>query len=103
MNIAAIALDASEFRNKALTGIKLMARGEMKSARQYLESSQDLYTGQFLPEEPFNKFITDVRLELANLHASVLNSLEKIYDQEGNSNALEVINFLKKSIFTELA
>ena len=103
LNVASLICDASEFRHKAISGVKLLARGEMKSARSLLEAAQDIYTGPFLPEEPFNDFITSTRIELANLHASVLNSLEKIYQQEGNLNALEFINFLRSSLFTELA
>jgi DNA-binding SARP family transcriptional activator len=103
LNIGSITLDASEFRHKALNGIKLLARGDLKSARSFLEAAQDCYSGAFLPEEPFNKFITAARLEFANLHASVLNSLEMIYNQEGNNHASEVINFLKKSCLAELA
>ncbi len=103
LNVSVITLDASEFRHKAITGIKLLARGDLKSARSALEAAQDCYNGVFLPEEPFNKFITAARTELATLHASVLNSLEMIYDREGNNHALEVINFLKKSSHAELA
>ncbi len=103
LNVSSITLDASEFRHKAITGIKLLARGDMKSARSYLEDAQDCYNGPFLPEEPFNTFITTARQELANLHVSVFNTLEMIYNQEGNNHALEVINFLKKSSLAELA
>lgn len=102
LNVGSISLDASEFRHKAITGIKLLARGDLKSARSHLEAAQDCYGGPFLPEEPFNKFITAARMELATLHASVLNSLEMIYNQEGNNHALEVINFFKKSSLAEL-
>lgn len=103
LNVSSITLDASEFRHKAITGIKLLVRGDLKTARSCLEAAQDCYSGAFLPEEPFNKFITTARLEFANLHASVLNSLEMVYNQEGNHHALEIINFLKKSSLAELA
>jgi DNA-binding SARP family transcriptional activator len=103
LNIDCIALDASEFRQKSLAGIKLLIRGETKNARSLLEDAQDLYCGTFLPEEPANKLISNMRSEFAVLHASVLDSLEKIYIQEGNQNAIEFIGFLRKGSCTELA
>ncbi len=102
ININAFSLDASQFRSKAITGIKLQARGELKSARQYLEAAQDLYMGDFLSEEPFNTFITATRNELAELNSAVIRSLEKIYQQEGNRDGLEAIFALKKSFVPEL-
>lgn len=95
---AIISLDVSQFRQSATQGIKMHARGELKTARQFLETAQDLYTAEFLPEEPFNQFLTAARIELAELNTSVIRSLEKIYLQEGNHDALEAILFLKKSL-----
>jgi DNA-binding SARP family transcriptional activator len=102
INVNAFNLDASLFKAKATTGIKLLARGDLKGARQYLESAQDIYVGDFLPEEPFNSFITSNRIELADLNASVIRSLEKIYQLEGNSDGLEAIFLLKKNLVPEL-
>lgn len=92
-----ISLDVSQFRHNATTGIKMYARGESKAARQYLEDAQDLYTAEFLPEEPFNQFLTAERAELEELNSSVIRTLEKVYQQEGNNDALEAILFLKRS------
>jgi len=95
LNNQAITLDASEFRNYSTQGIKLLVRGEVKSARKSLEAAQDLYCGQFLPEEPHNQFITAARTEFSELYISVIKALEKSYLLEGNSDALEVFSFLK--------
>lgn len=103
INVAAISLDSSRFVQKATTGIKFLARGEMNEARKYLEEAQDLYTGEFLTEEPFNQFITGARNELSELHISVIKSLEKIYQQEGNTDALDAIRMLTKSLITRIA
>lgn len=96
INVHAIAIDASRFRQSAVAGIKLVARGENQSARGYLEAAQDLYAGEFLPEEPFVDFINNARRELAELHASVLTCLGKIYQREGNQEALDAFLFLNK-------
>lgn len=95
LNSQAISLDASEFKNYSTQGIKLLVRGEVKSARKSLEAAQDLYRGQFLPEEPHNQFITTARTEFSDLYVSVIKALEKSYLLEGNSDALEVFSFLK--------
>ena len=103
INVASISLDSSRFVQKATVGIKSLARGEMNEARRYLEEAQDLYTGEFLTEEPFNPFITSARNELSELHISVIKSLEKIYQQEGNIDALEAIRMLTRALITRTA
>ncbi len=89
-------VDAGLFRKNALEGIKLFARGETGHAREYLEAAQDLYTGEFLPEEPANEFINEERRELAGLYSSVLRYLGNIYQEEGNPQALEAFLFLNR-------
>ncbi|HOP39722.1 MAG TPA: DNA-binding protein [Geobacteraceae bacterium] len=95
LNYLDIAVDASEFRTSATQGIKLLVRGEIPSSRKYLEAAQDLYLGDFLPEEPNNSFISSARLEYAEIYASVIKSLEKSYLLEGNMDALEIFSLLK--------
>lgn len=96
INTCAVTLDASLFRKKATTGIKLFARGDAKSARACLEEAQDLYAGEFLPEEPFNPLINEARTELAELNTAVMVALGKIYQQEGNQDGLEAIFLLTR-------
>jgi DNA-binding SARP family transcriptional activator len=96
INLDVIEIDAGQFRQNALEGIKLFARGETGSAREFLETAQDLYTGEFLPEEPFNGFINDERRELAGLYSSVLKYLGEIYRENGNPQALEAFLFLNR-------
>ena len=98
IDVNAISLDASLFRYNATNGIKSQARGDNKAAREFLEAAQDLYTGDFLTEEPFNPFISAVRSELHQLYVSVLTSLEKVYQQEQNSDAMEALLMLKNSL-----
>lgn len=94
LNYLSLALDASEFRNNATQGIKRLVRGDTKSARKLLESAQDLYRGEFLPEEPYNRLIAEARTELSGIHASVIKALEKSYLIDGNADALEMFSFL---------
>ncbi len=96
INHDVIEIDAANFRRNALEGIKLFARGESEGAREFLETAQDLYTGEFLPEEPSNSFINDERSELAGLHRSVIKYLGEIYQQDGNPQALEAFLFLNR-------
>lgn len=88
-------LDSSSFKSYAQTGIKMLARGDISAARRYLEAAQDLFAGPFLPEEPFDIHISTERRELEKLHGSVLASLEKVYQLEGNNDAVEAISLLK--------
>jgi len=103
INIHDIEVDASQFRLHAVSGIKLLSRGESKAARECLEAALDLYTGEFLPEEPFNDFIKHARNELGELHVSVVRYLERIYQQEGNQETLEAFHLLNKSMATSPA
>jgi DNA-binding SARP family transcriptional activator len=95
LNYDAISVDASRFIHDATAGLKLLARSDLAGARKGLESAQDIYHGKFLPEEQSNQFLSDARHELASLHSSVIISLGKIYQQEGNSAALDVLAMLK--------
>lgn len=100
INMHDIDVDASQFRLKAFSGIKLLSRGESTAARECLEDALDLYTGEFLPEEPFNGFINNARNELSELHSSVVRYLERIYMQEGNQETLEAFHLLNKGTAT---
>ncbi|RNC68735.1 MAG: DNA-binding protein [Desulfuromonadales bacterium] len=91
-------LDLSQFRYHAATGIKMLARGEIAAARKYLETAQDLFVGEFLPEEPFDPFISAERREADTLHASVLSSLGKVYQLEGKHDAVEAISLLQSAL-----
>ena len=97
INAAVVDLDASNFRNKATTGIKLFARGDVKAAKSLLQEAQDIYGGEFLPEEPFNAFLTATRNELAGLNAAVVTTLGKVYQQEGNQDGLEAMSLLLRA------
>jgi DNA-binding SARP family transcriptional activator len=103
INIHDIDVDSSKFRLHAVSGIKLLSRGESKAARECLETALDLYSGEFLPEEPFNEFIKSARNELGELHTSVVRYLERIYQQEGNKDTLEAFHLLNKSAVTNAA
>lgn len=96
LNYNIFTLDSSQFKYHASSGIKMLARGEIAAARKYLETAQDIYVGDFLPEEPFDSFISTERSELEQLYRSVLSSLEKVYQLEGNTDAVEAITILRK-------
>ncbi len=102
INFDAVSLDASSFKSDAAQGIKLLVRGEIKAARRYLESAQDIYLGEFLPEEPYNQFITSERSELTDIYSAVFRALEKSYQLEGNRDAIEVFSFLKNAPLGEM-
>lgn len=95
LDFGIFSLDSSQFKNYAQTGIKMLARGDIAAARRYLEAAQDLFAGAFLPEEPFDNYICAERNELERLQHSVLSSLQRVYQLEGNDDAVEAISFLK--------
>ena len=96
INQDVIEIDAGLFRQKAREGIKHFARGESRGARECLEAAQDLYTGEFLPEEPDDAYIINERRELAELYRSALRYLGEIYREGGNPQALEAFLYLNK-------
>jgi DNA-binding SARP family transcriptional activator len=103
INTDVIEIDAGLFRQNVLEGIKFLARGEIKSARQCLEAAQDIYSGEFIPEEPDNCFINNERRELAELYSSMLKYLGDIYREEGNPQALDAFLFLNKMALNNTA
>jgi SARP family transcriptional regulator, regulator of embCAB operon len=103
INYDVITADCSAFKKEALTGLRLTTRGDLSAARQSLERAQDHYTGDFLPEEPFDTFITTARNEFRELNGSILTVLEKIYATEERTDAVEALMTLKKIPFTQPA
>jgi SARP family transcriptional regulator, regulator of embCAB operon len=96
INHELIETDIEKFRASALNGIKLHARGDFAHARPCLEAAQDLYYGDFLPDEPFNAYITAARLELAQIYSHVLRILARVYQQEGNHDGVEALLLLQR-------
>ncbi len=82
LNFETISCDCGQFRNNAVSGIKHMARNEIKEAKGYLEKARELYVAKFLPEEPSDPFIDEARKEMAALFGTVLMFLERIYGTE---------------------
>ncbi len=97
-----ITIDVNEFRFNAINGIKLQARGDLVTAKQYLEAAQDVYCGEFLSDEPFNPYISAARQEMAEMNSHVLKALARIYQHEGNQDALEAMAILRKNLVPEL-
>ena len=101
LNHEEITVDASEFKNNAIAGIKLLTRGETRKAKQHLERALDLYTSDFLPEEPYDQTISAARQELGEYNSSVIKSLEKIYTNDNEVDALEALLSLKRLPFCQ--
>jgi len=91
LNFEAISCDNGLFREHAVAGIKHMTRGDVNGAREHLEKAQELYTAEFLPEEPTDQFIGEARKEMAGLFTTVLNYLERIYEAEKRPDLLEAL------------
>jgi len=94
LNFEAISCDNGMFRDSAVAGIKHMSRGDVKGAREHLETAQELYVSEFIPEEPSDAFIGEARRELAALFTTVLNYLERIYIAEERTDLLEALKSL---------
>lgn len=101
LNHEEIVVDASEFKNNAIAGIKLLTRGETRKAKQHLERALDVYTAEFLPEEPYDLMISSARQELSEYNLSVIKSLEKIYTNDNEVDALEALLSLKRLPFCQ--
>jgi DNA-binding SARP family transcriptional activator len=86
LNFEAITCDCSVFRSEAVAGIRLMTRGDVVKGREHLEIAQELYTAEFLPEEPSDPFIVTARRELAGLYETIMNYLDRIYASENRSD-----------------
>jgi DNA-binding SARP family transcriptional activator len=91
LNFEAISCDNELFRHQAVAGIKHMTRGDVIGARDHLEKAQELYVAEFLPEEPSDQFIGEARKEMAGLFTTVLNYLERIYDDEKRPDLLDAL------------
>lgn len=82
INFESIICDCGEFRTTAVTGIRLIARGQIQDAKAYLEKVSDFYVAEFLPEEPGDHFIGKARSEMFDLYRTSMNHLRKIYETE---------------------
>ena len=82
INFESIICDCGEFRATAVTGIRLMARGQASDAKGHLEKVSDFYVAEFLPEEPADQFIGKARAEMSELYHISMNHLRRIYEKE---------------------
>jgi two-component SAPR family response regulator len=91
LNFESITCDCSTFRSEAVVGIRLMTRGDGAMGRQHLKSAQELYSAEFLPEEPDDPFIGTARKEMAGLYDSIMHYLSQNYTSEERTDFLEML------------
>ncbi len=94
INFESITCDCGEFRASAITGIRLMARGQIREAKNHLEKVNDLYAAEFLPEEPVDQFIARARAEMIDLHHSTIKLLAGLYESEERTDLVATLKTL---------
>jgi len=95
LNFETITCDCSIFRIEAVAGIRLMARGDGAMGREHLKIAQELYSAEFLPEEPVDPFISTARKEMTTLYDTVTDHLGQSYASEGRSDPLELLRGIR--------
>ena len=76
INPQRIHLDAQEFYNSALEGLRLLSIGNNTAAFEKISTSNSLYVGNYLPGM-FGKIIENTRNDLEALHRNVFNPLKR--------------------------
>jgi DNA-binding SARP family transcriptional activator len=94
LNFEAITCDSSTYRSEVVAGIRLMTRGDVTRGREHLENAQQLYSSEFLPEEPDDPFIDTARSTMAGLHDTMMKYLNQIYATEERSVYFESLRDL---------
>ena len=94
INFEVITCDCEEFRINAVTGIRLMSRGQTEEAKEHLEKAADLYVAEFLPEEPSDHFICKSRNEMKELYQTAVSLLMQIYKSEDRADLMVTLKSL---------
>lgn len=94
LNFETITCDSSTYRSEAVAGIRSMTRGDVIRGREHLEIAQQLYSSEFLPEEPDDPFIEIARSTIAGLHETMMKYLAQIYSAEERSVHFESLRGL---------
>jgi SARP family transcriptional regulator, regulator of embCAB operon len=94
INFESITCDCEAFRIHAVSGIRLMARGQVAEAKSHLEKVCDLYSAEFLPEEPSDHFICKARKEMTELYQTSMSLLMQTYESENRADLIITLQSL---------
>ena len=100
LNFEAISCDFAMFREEATTGIKLQVQGDIQGALAHLVYAEELCAAEFLPEEPSDPLIQELRQQVGKLQVMVLNSL-KSFSPENKYHDLPVVMSLHQGKIPE--
>jgi LuxR family transcriptional regulator, maltose regulon positive regulatory protein len=92
-------IDAEEFTHLIKLGAEEESRQNIKKAIQFYTSAVDLYTGDFLGDDPYLSFAEDQRGELRKTFIDVLFRLARLHEKQGKAKS--AIKYYQKIIKTE--
>jgi DNA-binding SARP family transcriptional activator len=70
-----VRIDADEFEASAARGLAAIERGEASAGRELIGQALELYTGEFLTDEPYSEWAYEERNRLRGLVARCLRAL----------------------------
>jgi LuxR family transcriptional regulator, maltose regulon positive regulatory protein len=92
-------IDVEEFTNLVRLGSEEESRKNTKKAIQLYTRAADLYTGDFLGDDPYLTFAEDRRSELRNTYIDVLFRVAQLYETQGKTKS--AIKYYQKVIKAE--
>ena len=88
LNFETVTCDYCIFRKEAAAGIRHMIHDDPGHAKAHLQTAVELYTAEFLPEEPADQVIVTAKAQVSELFDTAVGYLEKIYLAEGRADLL---------------
>jgi DNA-binding SARP family transcriptional activator len=92
-------IDSEEFTHLIKLGSEQESRQNIKKAIQFYTRAVDLYTGDFLGDDPYLSFAEDQRGELRKTFIDVLFSLARLHEKQGKVKS--AIKYYQKIVKTE--
>jgi DNA-binding SARP family transcriptional activator len=84
LDLTNVRVDADEFETEATAALLSIERDGPDTALPQLERAAMLYTGDFLPDEPYAEWALEERDRLRSLAARVLRELANVHDRAGD-------------------
>lgn len=82
-----VVVDADEFESSASGGLAAIERGDLSAGREPLVRAIELYTGDFLADEPYSEWAYEERNRLRGLLARCLRALAAVDAEVGDVRA----------------
>ncbi len=84
LNLRSVSIDVEDFLETARAGLALHRGGRLEEATAVLASAEEIYTGDFLPDDPYEDWAVPLREQCRDVYVSVARALARAATASGD-------------------